>query len=292
MKKREKGIILRRLIQSYISSVISISLVLFIVGIIGILAVNAKSVSDYFKENIKLSVIFDKSTSDESAKQYADKLALVEYVRKVEFISQEKGTKEMEEILGSEFLNTFDFNPIPLSVDVFLKADYLKSDSLKLVESQIMGEPIVKEVVYQKSLVDLINNNMKRVSLILAILLGLLLFISFVLINNTVRLNVFAKRFTIKTMKLVGAKRAFIRKPFIRGAALQGFVSGMISSAFLVLLLYFVKTDLNELYAILDYRLLLAVLVAVVVLGIIICVVSTFFVVNKLVAVSSDKIYY
>jgi len=292
MRKREKGIILRRLIQSYISSVISISLVLLIVGLIGILAVNAGAVSDYFRENIRLSVIFESGTTEERAMQFSQELTSNVFVKKAEYISRERGTKEMEELLGSDFLNVFDFNPVPLSVDIYLKADYLKSDSLDLIESRLMEKPDVKEVVYQKSLIDLINNNMERISLILAILLALLLFVSFVLINNTVRLNVYAKRFTIKTMKLVGAKRSFIRKPFLKRAALQGLVSGVISSSFLLLMLYFVKRDLNELYIILDVRLLLAVLVAVVATGVLICVISTYFVVNRLVAVSADKIYY
>jgi cell division transport system permease protein len=292
MKKREKGILLRRLIQSYISSVISISLVLLIVGVIGVLAVNAKSVSDYFKENIKLSVIFDNGTTEERAIRFSEELSGKNYVKKAEYISRERGTKEMEELLGSDFMNVFDMNPIPLSVDLFLKAEYIRSDSLELVESRLMGEPNVKEVVYQKSLIDVINNNMERISIVLAVLLGLLLFISFVLINNTVRLNVYARRFTIKTMKLVGAKKSFIRKPFIKGAALQGMVSGVVSASFLILLLFFVKRDLNELYVILDQQLLLAVLAGVIILGVALCVVSTYFVVNKLVTVSADKIYY
>ncbi|MCK9304196.1 MAG: permease-like cell division protein FtsX [Bacteroidales bacterium] len=292
MRKREKGIILRRLIQSYISSVISISLVLLIVGLIGILAVNAKSVSDYFRESIKLSVIFESSTTEGEAMKFSDELSSDEFVKKTEFISRERGTKEMQELLGSDFLEVFDFNPVPLSVDIHLKADYLNSDSLELIESRLMEKTGVKEVVYQRSLIDIINKNMERISLVLAVLLGLLLFISFVLINNTVRLNVFAKRFTIKTMKLVGAKRSFIRKPFIKRAALQGLVSGLISASLLLLMLYFVKRDLHELYQIFDTRLLLSVLAGVVATGMLICVVSTYFVVNKLVAVSADKIYY
>ena len=175
-----------------------------------------------FRENIRLSVIFESGTTEERAMQFSQELTSNVFVKKAEYISRERGTKEMEELLGSDFLNVFDFNPVPLSVDIYLKADYLKSDSLDLIESRLMEKPDVKEVVYQKSLIDLINNNMERISLILAILLALLLFVSFVLINNTVRLNVYAKRFTIKTMKLVGAKRSFIRKPFLKRAALQG----------------------------------------------------------------------
>ena len=141
MRNREKRIILRRLIHSYLSSVISISLVLLLVGVIGILAVNAKSVSDYFKENIKLSVIFENGTSNEMAQAISHSLETREFVKKADFISQEQGTKEMKELLGEDFLNIFEVNPIPISVDLYFKAEYVLSDSLKVIEKELMEDP-------------------------------------------------------------------------------------------------------------------------------------------------------
>lgn len=292
MKNREKGIILRRLIQSYLSSVISISLVLLLVGIIGIIAVNAKSVSDYFKENIKLSVIFEDGIPAEKAQSISRSLGLRAFVKKAEFISQEQGTKEMKELLGEDFLDIFDVNPIPQSVDLYFKADYMLTDSLAIIKKELMADPCVKELVYQESLVNIINQNMQRIGMILAFFVSLLLFVSFVLINNTVRINVYSRRFTIHTMKLVGAKKSFIRKPFLIQGIYQGLISGIVAVLLLSLLLYFVWKDLPQLFLIFDQNLILLVLAAVIVSGVLICLISTFFVVNKLVSISSDKIYY
>jgi len=292
MKNREKRIILGRLIQSYLSSVISISLVLLLVGIIGILAVNAKSVSDYFKENIKLSVIFVEGIPAEKAQSVSRSLGLRAFVKKAEFISQEQGTKEMKGLLGEDFLEIFDVNPIPQSVDLYFKADYMLSDSLEIIKKELMADPAVKELVYQESLVNIINQNMQRLGMILAFFVSLLLFVSFVLINNTVRINVYSKRFTIHTMKLVGAKKSFIRKPFLIQGIYQGLISGIVATLLLSLLLYFVWKDLPQLFLILDPNLILIVLAAVIVSGVLICLISTFFVVNKLVSVTTDKIHY
>jgi len=292
MKKREKGIILRRLIQSYLSSVISISLVLLLVGIIGILAVNAKSVSDYFKENIKLSVIFVKGTTNEKALYISENLKRKVYVKKAEFISQEQGTKEMKQLLGEDFLDIFEVNPVPLSLDLYILADYFMPERLQSIEKEIMADTNIKELVYQESLVNIINKNMEKIGLILSVFVTLLLFVSFVLINNTVRLNVFSKRFTIHTMKLVGAKKSFIRKPFLVQGMFQGLISGVISVALLSLILFFVRRDLQQLYQMLDEKLILLVLGGIIFLGVLICLISTFFVVNKLVTISSEEIYY
>ncbi len=292
MKKREKSIIFRRLVHSYLSSVISISLVLLFVGIIGILAVNAKSVSDYFKENIKLSVIFEKGISEEKAKEISARLKSRDFIKEAEFVSQEQGTKEMKELLGEDFVDIFEVNPIPLSLDLYFNADYLLADSLKVIEKELKSEPGVKELVYQESLVNTINQNMEKIGLVLSVFVVLLLFISFVLINNTVRLNVFSKRYTIHTMKLVGAKRSFIRKPFLVQAIYQGLIAGVASTIILLGILYFVWRDMEQIYQIFDLKLIAIVLLSVIILGVMICLVSTYFVVNKLVSLNSDEIYY
>jgi len=292
MKKKEKGVIFRRLLHSYLSSIISISLVLLIVGVLGVLAVNASAVSSYFKENIRVSVIFDKGTPDSDAQTFMKIMEKESYVKRVEFVSKEKGAEEMKKMLGEDFLEVFDVNPIPLSVDLYLKAEYLESDSLKTIAAKLTEMPDVKEVAYQESLVKVINQNLEKIGVVLSIVLALLLFISFVLINNTVRLNVYSKRFTIQTMKLVGAKRSFIRKPFIRQGIYQGMFAGLISSIMLVVAMFVVKRDINQLFVIFDMKLIGLVLVGVILAGITICVISTWIVVNKLLSVSADEIYY
>lgn len=292
MKKREKSIVYRRLVQSYLSSVISISLVLLLVGLTGLLAVNAKSVSEYFRENIKVSILFEDSATDNQAEVVLGILQGKEYIKRATFISREEGTKEMAEILGSDFLEIFEVNPIPISIDLFLKAQYLESDPLSKIEKEIYSMPLVREVVYQESLVNTINNNMERVGIIIIVFIALLLFISFVLINNTIRLNLFAKRFSIHTMKLVGARRAFIRRPLLAKGFIQGLVSGLISAMLLSGVVYLIQRDLPDLYKILDLNMILVVVGSVVVLGILLCVISTFFIVNRLVSMSGDDMFF
>lgn len=292
MKKKEKGVIFRRLLHSYLSSIISISLVLLIVGVLGVLAVNASAVSSYFKENIRVSVIFEKGTPDSEAQTFMKIVEKESYVKRAEFVSKERGAEEMKNMLGDDFMEVFDVNPIPLSVDLYLKAEYLESDSLKTIAAKLSDMPDVREVAYQESLVKVINQNLEKIGVVLSVVLALLLFISFVLINNTVRLNVYSKRFTIQTMKLVGAKRSFIRKPFIRQGIYQGLIAGVISAIMLVVALFVVKSDINQLFVIFDLKLIALVLLGVILAGITICLISTWIVVNKLLSVSADEIYY
>ena len=200
MGKGENNIIGRRLANSYLSSVISISLVLLLVGIASLLLVNARSVSDYFKENMQVSVLMKQNVSEKSARQFQDKLDGMRFIRSSEFISKEQGQKEMAELLGDDFLSVFETSPIPVSIDVTLDADYVSADSLEMVRREISESSLVDEVVYQRSLVDALNANLSRISMVIGVFIILLLFISFVLINNTVRLNVYARRFTVHRM--------------------------------------------------------------------------------------------
>ena len=212
MSKAENRMMRRRLRSAYLSTVISISLVLLLVGVAALLLVNAKGVSDYFKEHMQISVLMKPEISDAQTLEYQVVLDSMRFVHSTEFISKAQGTREMEQMLGEGFLDIFEASPIPASVNVRLRAEYVSPDSLDIVRSEILSSPIVDEVEYQQSLIEALNSNLRKISLILGILIVLLLFISFVLINNTVRLNVFARRFTIHTMKLVGATRSFIRE--------------------------------------------------------------------------------
>ena len=292
MKRRENKIVVRRLIQSYLSSVISITLVLLLVGIGGVLAVNAKSVSDYFKENIRLSVIFEQNTTEVQAKQVMTLLNDKPYVKELKFISKEQGAQEMKSVLGDDFMNVFDLNPIPLSIDMYVHSDYVESDSLSKIKSEILLNPGIKEVVFQESLIETISENIEQIGVILIVFIVLLLFISFVLINNTVRLNVFSKRFNIHTMKLVGAKKSFIRKPFLIQGIYQGLISGIISASLLCFLLFLLERDFQQIYQMLDINLIMAVCAGVVVTGVLLCLISTYLVVNRLLSLPQDELYY
>lgn len=282
----------RRLANAYLSSVISISLVLLLVGMASMLLVNAKSVSDYFKENMQISVMMKQNVSESDAMAYKNKLDKQRYIKSTQFISKEQGMREMADMLGEDFLDVFETSPIPVSIDVILTADYVSADSLEVVRTEIGRSPLVDEVVYQRSLVDALNANLSRISLVLGVFIALLLFISFVLINNTVRLNVFARRFTIHTMKLVGATKQFIRAPFLIQSAFQGIFAAMISIVVLVGILFFVKSEFVQLFEVFRLELLLLVMGIVLVSGLVICVVSTYFVVGKLVTLKKDELYY
>ena len=290
MGKREKNIIARRLVHSYLSSIISISLVLLLVGFFALLAANARSVSDYFKENMRISLILSGNTEEKRALEIERAINEMAPVKATEYISKEQGTREMKELLGEDFLDVFQTNPIPISIEVQLKADYFSADSIEVFRKQLAGISEVDEVLYENSVIETINTNIERI--IVSVFILLLLFISFVLINNTVRLNVYSKRFSIYTMRLVGATKAFIRAPFLVRAVFQGLISGLFASCVLVALLYVIKEQFAQLFSIFVGRLLLSVLAGRVLLGVLICVVCTFFVMNRLVSLSNDELYY
>lgn len=289
---KEKNVIRMRLIRSYVSSVVSIGLVLVLIGIAGLLAANSRSVADHFKENIVVEVIMDETAGEEDAKAFISSMKGRPFVKSAEYISREEGTRQMEKLLGSDFLSAFDSNPVPISVDFRLQSAYFGRDSLASVKRTLSSGVKVKEVVVQENLVEALDENLGKVGVVLLVFIVILLFISFVLVGNTVRLNLYARRFTIHTMQMVGATKAFIRKPFIRQAFWQGLVSGIIADFALLLVLYLLKERYGELFAIFDPRLLATVLAGVPAIGIILCIVSAARVVNRLAGISTDDLYY
>lgn len=291
MAEGESRLIRRRLVGSWLSTVISISLVLLLVGVASLLLVNAKGVSDYFKENMQVSVLMKTDVDEAETVEFQAVLDSMPCVRSTSLVSREQGMKEMSDLLGEDFLNVFEASPIPVSIDVSLKADYVSAESIEAAKKQILEYPIVDEVVYQQSLVDKLNTNLGKISLVLGVLIVLLLFISFVLINNTVRLNVFSKRFTIHTMKLVGATKGFIRGPFLVQSIFQGLFSSLVAILILLAILFFIRKEFVQLFEVFSLDLLLVVMGIVVVSGVLICLVSTFFVVGRLVSLSKDELY-
>jgi len=291
MASGENRLIRRRLAGAWLSTVISISLVLLLVGVAGLLVANARSVSDYFKENMQVSVLMKQEVGDDEAMEYVSDLDAKPFIKSTMFVSREQGAKEMTDLLGEDFLNVFEAAPIPVSVDVTLKADYVSSDSLEVVKNEIMKSPLVDEVVYQQSLVDKLNTNLRKISMVLGVFIVLLLFISFVLINNTVRLNVFSRRFTIHTMRLVGATKSFIRAPFLVQAVFQGLFSALLATLMLVGILFFVRSEFAQLFEVFRLDMLLIVIGVEILAGVLICVVSTALVVGRLVSLSKDELY-
>lgn len=288
---REKGIISRRLAHSYLSSVISIGLVLFLVGGAAMVMSNAGYVSDYFKENMKISAELSLAADEADALAAAKEIEAITGVKSVEYISKEQGVREMEEQLGQGFLEVFETPPIPASLEVSLDADYLAGDSLAVLEQKISGIRNVDGLYYQEELFDSLNANIEKIGLVLAFFIILLLFISSVLISNTVRLNLYSKRFTIYAMQLVGATKAFIRRPFIVQAFFQGVIAGLLAAVALIAMLLVVKNDFSGIMDAVSMDAVAGTLVFTVALGVIICTVSTHVVVNRLVGFSKDDLY-
>jgi cell division transport system permease protein len=234
-----------------------------------------------------------KQSVDESeGLKYKEELDKQAFIRSSAFVSREQGRYEMEQLLGEGFLDVFETAPIPVSIDVTLNAEYVSVDSMEVIKARILESQFVEEVVYQRSLIEALNANLSKISMVLSVFISLLLFISFVLINNTVRLNVFAKRFTIHAMKLVGATRAFIRAPFLVKSLFQGIFAAIISIAVLIGGLYFIRNEFEQLFEVFRMELLLVVLGIVLASGMIICLLSTLMVLNKLLSLDKDDLYY
>lgn len=292
MPKSESKMMKRRLANAYLSSVISITLVLLLIGVAAFVVINSGSVARYLKENVKISVLFVQNATEQDAEEYLGSVKALPYVHDTRLITREEGERELAEMLGEDFLDVFETSPVPISVDVTLNAEYVVPDSLAFVSEVLAASPMVEEVDSQQPLVAILNENLAKISAVFGVFILLLLFISFVLINNMVRLSVFARRFTIHTMKLVGATKAFIRAPFLRGALLQGLISAFLASAAIWGIYYAARSSFSELFEIFDIVTLLESTGIIFVCGVLICVLSTYFVVGRLVSANKDELYY
>lgn len=290
--KTEKRITKWRLRSSYLSSIISNSLVLFMLGVVMLLVFNAKKLSDYVKENIGFSVILHDDIRDVEANFLRKTLDASPYVRTTEYISKEVAAAELQKELGDDFIGFLGYNPLSSSIEVKLKANYANPDSIRKIEDELMAQRPVKEVFYQKSLVNLVNENVSRISAILLIFSGLLFFVALVLINNTIRLSVYSKRFIISTMKLVGATWGFIRTPFLLKSISHGIYASILAIGLLCGIIYLVQSEFYELVNFGQVELLSVVFGLVMLLGVIINLISTFFAVNKFLNVKTDDLYY
>ena len=292
MARKERNMVRRRLVRSYVTSVISISLVLTLMGAAAIFWASAGSVSRYFKENVTVSLILPMETGDTQAQALVTELSARPDVKSAEYISREQGAEELKTMLGADFLEVFETNPVPASIDLHLSGEALSRDSLAALRATFEADPRIREVVYQESLIEALNANLGRITLVLTAVIALLLVISFALINNTVRLNIYARRFTIHTMHLVGARNAFISRPFIRQALVQGAVSGLAAAGILGLILLYVKRSSALLFSLFDGTVLWLTLSGLVLAGMLICAASAAFVVNRLAYTSKDDLYY
>jgi cell division transport system permease protein len=292
MSKAEDKYSKRRLKSSYVTTLVSITLVLFMLGMLGLIILHAKKLSDYVKENIGFSIIMKENVKEAGIIQLQKTLDASEYVKSTEYITKEKAAEELTKDLGEDFIDFLGYNPLLPSIDLRLKAEYANIDSLTIIEKDLLANKNVKEVFYQKSLVHLINKNLRRISIIILGFSILLLIIAIALINNTIRLSVYSKRFLIKSMQLVGATQAFIRRPFILKGILHGILGAFIAILLLVGILYFSQQEIPELVDLQDADLFISIFGFVILLGIIISWMSTFFAVKKYLNLKADSLYY
>ncbi len=289
---KESKVVKRRLRSSYFISIISIALLLFMVGLMGLLILNARNLSEYVKENIGFSVILEEDVKEVDIIRIQKNLNATDYVKSTRYITKEKAASELEEMLGEDFISFLGFNPLLPSIEVNLYAAYANPDSILIIEKDIEQFSHVKEVYYQKSLVHLVNENIRKISMIITIFSLMLFLISLSLINNTIRLSVYARRFIINTMKLVGATNSFIRRPFLFKSAAHGLYAAIFANALMLGLIYMAQKEFAELFGFQDLQTIGLLFISIILLGIIINWISTFFAVSRFLRMKTDDLYY
>ncbi|MCD4681353.1 MAG: permease-like cell division protein FtsX [Bacteroidales bacterium] len=292
MSKQEVKFNKRRLRSSYLTTIVSIALVLFMLGLLGLIALHAKKLSDFVKENIGFSIIMNENVKEARIIELQKFLDVTNFVKSTEYITSERAAEELTKELGEDFIGFLGYNPLLPSIDVRLNARYANIDSLAIIEQQLLSNTNVKGVFYQKSLVHLVNQNIKKISFVLLGFSLLLLIISIALINNTIRLSVYSKRFLIKSMQLVGATQFFIRRPFVINGIIHGLIAALIAIILLLGILYFSQKEIPEMVNLQEIDLFLSLFGFVTLLGIIISWLSTYLAVRKYLKIKTDDLYY
>ncbi len=278
--------------NSRFTSVISIALVLFLLGLIFLLSLLGNKLSVFVKENISFSIVLKDNEKEADIKKMQKSLDALPFIKSTEYISKDQAAKELEEELGENPEVFLGFNPLQASIEVKLHSGYANPDSLVLVENKIKSYTSVSELLYRKDMMEMVNDNIRKVGLILLSLACALMIISFVLISNTIRLLIYSKRFLIHTMKLVGATPGFIRKPFIRYNLVSGIMASFLAILMLTGSIYYLQTELQGLIQIFDLETLLIVFILVFILGILLSVTATAVAVNRYLRMDFDKLYY
>ncbi|WP_158797606.1 ABC transporter permease [Pedobacter sp. L105] len=265
----------------YISTIFSITLVLVMLGVLGLIMVHAKNLSNYVKENIVLNIIVDEGAKEADVLQFQKELNANPAVKQTQYVNKELAARNLTQDLGEDFVNFLGYNPLLSTVDVYMKADYANNKSIDALKASISKNPVVKEVIYQSSLIDMVNKNINTIGLIVLGFAAILLVISVALINNTIRLAIYSQRFLIKSMQLVGATKGFIRKPFILVAMLHGLIASIIAVIILLGLLYYAQQEIPEIIILRNYTEFGIVLLFLLGVGIFITALSTTFAVSK-----------
>ncbi|UKT64329.1 cell division protein FtsX [Pedobacter mucosus] len=275
----------------YISTIFSIALVLLMLGLLGLVLVHAKNLSNYVKENIVLNIIVDEGAKETDVLTFQKELNANPAVKQTQYVNKELAARNLTQDLGEDFVNFLGYNPLTSTFDIYLKAEYANNKSIEDLKTSISKNPVVKEVVYQSSLIDMVNNNINTIGLVILAFAAILLVIAIALINNTIRLAIYSQRFLIKSMQLVGATKNFIRRPFLLYAALHGLIAAFISIIILLGTLIYARKEVPEIIILNNYKEFGIVFIGLLIIGIFITGISTWFAVSRYLRLKSNHLY-
>ncbi len=281
----------RRLISSYFSVVLSMFLVLFLLGILGFFVINSKKLSDDFKEEIVMTVFFKSEATDSVTTAFANELKMAQFVKSSDYVTKEQAAKQHTDVIGEDFMTFLGANPLQNSFDIHLKADYIDAENIRKIESRFRANEMISDVVYDKQLVNLVNDNINKVSMWILIISSILALVAVLLINSSMRLSIYSNRFIIKTMQMVGATKSFIRKPFIWQSIRLGFIAAVLAVIALIGTLFYINTNFPGLDIMGDQLLIGMVLFGVLALGILLSWISTFFATQRFLNLRTDDLY-
>ena len=291
MKKDKGKSLFTSILTSSASVVISLSLVLFFIGMLALVLINAQKLSNYVKENIGFTIMLQDNSSEIKTLEIQKLLDASNFVKQTVFISKEEATKELEKELGEDFVDFLGYSPLLASIDVKLNAQYANSDSLRIIDAELRKNDIVHDVYYQENIVDKINSNANRISVFLLSFSGLLFILSFVLINNTIRLSIYSKRFLVRTMSLVGAKNSFIKKPFLANSMYQGMYGAIFAIFMLIGSIHLIQSETAKILNINDLQIIAFVFILIFIFGLLISWLSTYFAVKKYLNLKENDLY-
>ncbi|MFM8916342.1 MAG: cell division protein FtsX [Bacteroidota bacterium] len=277
--------------SSNVSTVVSISLVLFMLGVLGVLVMHARKISDYVRENLELTVVLLADSKEADVLALKDALQKSEAVKEVTLVTQEQAATAMKQELGEDFVSFLGFNPLLASLDVRLRAEFTDNEYVNALKERISQYPVVKEVYFQQSLIDSVNKNIRMFSLVILGFSLLLALVAGALINNTIRIALYSKRLVIKSMRLVGATKGFIQKPFVLNGILQGLLGGVIANILLAALVWYSGREIPDLANVTDVMMVVKLMIAVLLGGMIISGVSTFVSVNRYLKRNSAELF-
>jgi cell division transport system permease protein len=282
----------RKLISSYISVVISIALVLFLLGCLGLLVINSKKVADHFKEQVVMTIYLNDTAKEVEVKQLQKSLAMADYTKDALYVSKEEAAELMKAETGEDFMDFVGYNPLKNSIDVYLKADFVTTEKLTEITEGLSTKSFIEEIRYDNDLVELMNDNVKKITFWVLIISGLFTLIAVLLINSSIRLAVYSKRFIIKTMQMVGATKTFIRRPFVWKSVQLGIIGALVALAGMAVVLYYLDITFPELELLRNTVMLVGLFVGIFVLGIVITWISTFIATQRFLNLKTDQLYY